>query len=55
MTSISGRRVLLACLGTFVVTIGASLSGLDVGQFLAGAFGGGVLTAAFLTVRNRTR
>ncbi len=33
----------------------AGVSGLSVEQLLAGVFGGGVLTAAYLTVRYRTR
>lgn len=55
MTLYRGRRILVACVATVVVTLAASLSGLAVDQFLAGVFGGGALTGVFLVARNRNR
>ena len=47
-------RVIIAGITTFILSVVASLSGLPVEEFLAGVFGGGALTAAYLAIRGRT-
>ncbi len=54
MTFYRGRRLLVVCVAGFAVTVAAGLSGLAVDQFLAGIFGGGALTAAFIAARRRS-
>ena len=55
MTPYSAQRVFLAGIATFGVTWAAGTFGLSVEQFLAGAFGGGALAAAYLFARDGTQ
>ncbi len=51
--TLSVARLLLAGLAALGTTLAASVFGLSVEQFLAGVFSGGILTAAYPTVRDR--
>ncbi|HZW84429.1 MAG TPA: hypothetical protein VFE91_00805 [Nitrososphaerales archaeon] len=53
MTPYSAQRVFLAGIATIGITWAASAFGLSVEQFVAGAFGGGALTAAYLIASSR--
>ncbi len=54
MTLNRTRKTAVAGLATVGITGAASVFGLSVLLFLAGVFGGGALTAAYLAVRDRT-